>query len=218
MGQFIYTILLIGVCLAVSCTSVSKSNESAKNQPAEKPGAATVNANAEKESAKVAAAANKSDEISDAIKVTKNDCLNVDTGDNEIVKNQTFPIDFAPFKNSCFVTSNNPEFDDPPMESEFAIYKNGEKVFDFPGRFNGVTFGCRVESVVFEDLNNDNLKDIAVVGKCQEKSAPYNENMIYVNTGKAFITKEDANYKLAEFKKIKEITDFAKSNQIIFFN
>lgn len=164
-------------------------------------------------------AANKSeaDEINEAIPVSKSECLNVDTGDNEVVKNQTFAIDFAPFTKSCFVTAHNPEYDDPPLEAEFGIYKNGKKVFDFPDQFNGVEFGCWVDGVAFEDLNDDNLKDVIVVGKCSAKSAPYNENMIYVNTGRGFTTREEANYKLSDFKKIKEISDFVRKNQQIFF-
>lgn len=214
MNKFIWTVLLCGLYLTTACNLETKTNETSKNQTIEKTNSAT--AKIEKEPVK-AVNANKSDTISDAIKVTKTDCLSVDTGDNEIVKAQTFPIDFAPFDNSCFVTANNPEFNDPPMESEFAIYKDGKKVFDFPSQFNGIEFGCRVEGVAFEDLNGDNLRDVAVVGKCSAKSAPYYENMIYVNTGKAFTTDEDANYKLADFKKIKEITEFAKTNKIIFF-
>src|SRR5687767_13338372 len=93
-------------------------------------------------------------------------CQTVNTGDNVVYKKQTFAIDFDPFKGSCFVTSHNPESDDPPMESEFSIYKNGKKVFDFPSQFNGVTFGCWVDAVGFQDLNDDKLTDIIVVGKC----------------------------------------------------
>lgn len=216
MNKFICAILLSGLCLA-ACTSDSKIAEQPKNQAVEKANV-VVNANVEtKNDAAKVSNLNAANDVSSAIKVTKNDCLSVDAGDNDIVKNQTFPVDFAPFDNSCFVTANNPEFDDPPMESEFAIYKDGVKVFDFPSQFNGVTFGCWVEAVAFEDLNGDNLKDVAVVGKCSAKSAPYNENMIYVNTGKAFTSDENANYKLADFKKIKEITEFAKANKNIFF-
>jgi hypothetical protein len=103
------------------------------------------------------------------------------------------------------------------METEFAIHKDGAKIFDFPNRFNGVEFGCWVEGVAFEDLNDDNLKDIVIAGKCSAKSAPYNENMVYVNTGSEFTTNENANLKLQDFNKIKEITDFARKNKQIFF-
>ncbi len=217
MNKFIYAVLLGSLCLFAACTFSTNRNEPPKNQAAEKANTVTkANTESTKDVSKVSNSANLND-VSSAIKVTKSDCLSVDAGDNDIVKNQTFPVDFAPFDNSCFVTANNPEFDDPPMESEFAIYKDGRKVFDFPSQFNGIEFGCWVEGVAFEDLNGDNLKDVAVVGKCSAKSAPYNENMIYVNTGKAFTTDENANYKLADFKKIKEITDFAKANKNIFF-
>jgi hypothetical protein len=145
-------------------------------------------------------------------------CQTVNTGDNTIYKKQTFAIDLEPFKGSCFVTSHNPESDDPPMESEFAIYKNGKKVFDFPSQFNGVTFGCWVDAVSFQDLNDDKLSDVIVVGKCSGKSDTYNENTVYVNTGKGFTTREDANYQLNEKKTIKAIADFVKENRAMFFD
>jgi len=42
--------------------------------------------------------------------------------------------------------------------------------------------------------------------------------MVYVNTGKAFVTDEQANYKLQDLKKIKDISDYVKRNQSEFFN
>jgi hypothetical protein len=98
-----------------------------------------------------------------------------------------------------------------------AIYKGSKKIFDFPGQFNGVTTGCWVEAVAFQDLNTDGLTDIIVVGKCSAKTAPYNENMVYVNTGRAFTTNETANYEVAEMKKAGDIADFVKRNQKLFF-
>jgi len=215
----IYIALCMCALFFASCTV--KFNEEAKteNKAAENP-SNTNTANSVSEAPKDTSKGvniKVSDDVSEAIPVTKSECLSVDTGDNEVVKNQTFAIDFAPFTKSCFVTSHNPEYDDPPMEAEFSIYKNGERVFDFPSQFNGVTSGCWVDGVAFEDLNDDNLKDVIVVGKCSAKSAPYNENMVYVNTGREFMTNEDANYKLSDFKKIKEITDFVRKNQSTFF-
>lgn len=144
-------------------------------------------------------------------------CYETDTGDNVVLKDQTFAIEFEPYKGSCFVTSHNPEFDDPPMESEFAIFKNGRKVVDFPNQFNGATFGCWVEAVSFQDLNDDSKIDVIVAGKCSAKSAAYNENTVYVNTGKGFTTNEDGNIRISEFTKIKEIADFVKENKQIYF-
>lgn len=218
MKKFVFVFGLSVLYLA-SCATEQKPIEQPKNQTVEKANAvAPANMNA-RVSGDVAKAVNdnKADDISEAIPVTKADCASVDTGDNQILAKQTFPLDFAPFTNSCFVTAHNPEYDDPPMESEFAIYKDGRKVFDFPEQFNGVEFGCWVDGVAFEDLNADSLKDIIVVGKCSAKTAPYNENMVYVNTGRAFTTDENANYKLADFKKTKDVTDFARKNQTIFF-
>lgn len=148
---------------------------------------------------------------------TKTGCADINTGDKTLLKSQTFPIDFAPYKNSCFVTAHEPDYTDPPLGSEFSIYRNGEEVFFFPGQFNGVTTGCWVEAVAFQDLNGDNLTDIIVVGKCSAKTTPYHENMVYVNTGTTFMTDEDANYKLADFEKAGEISDFVKRNKQLFF-
>ncbi len=146
-------------------------------------------------------------------------CLETKTGNLKIDKKQTFAVDFEPFRGSCFVTTYDPEYgDDPPLESSFAIYKNEKKAFDFPSQFNGVTSGCWVEAVAFQDLNEDKLTDIIVVGKCSAKSAPYNENMVYVNTGKTFTTREDANFQLTDKTTIKAIADFVKENRTMFFN
>ena len=143
-------------------------------------------------------------------------CYAVDAGTKTVLRSQTFAIDFEPFRNSCFVTSHDPKFKDPPLESEFAIYKDGKNVFSFPNQFNGVTVGCWVEAVAFQDVNTDNMTDIVVVGKCSAKSAPYNENMVYLNNGKAFATNEDANTKLSDLKTIKEILGHIKDNPAAF--
>lgn len=144
-------------------------------------------------------------------------CQTVDPGEYELYKKQTFAIDFEPFRNSCFVTSHNPEFDDPPMESQYAIFKNGKKVFDFPSQFNGVNFGCWIEAVSFQDLNEDKRTDVIVVSKCQAKMGDYNENTVYDNDGKGFTTREDANTQLSEFKTVKQVVDFVKENRSMFF-
>ena len=210
MNKFIFFIVL-NILFVASCTV----NRSGSTTPATiSSNNSTQTANAEPKSGeKTTSASVKNNEKA----ATKAECIQVDTGDKQVLENQTFAFDFAPFDKSCFVTAYNPEYDDPPMEAEFAIYNGGKKVFDFPNQFNGVTFGCWVEAVAFEDLNADNLKDVVVVGKCSAKSAPYNENMVYVNTGKAFTTSEDANYKLSDFTKMKEIIDFVKENKQMYF-
>ncbi|HEX8290078.1 MAG TPA: hypothetical protein VF556_19010 [Pyrinomonadaceae bacterium] len=212
-----------GICILAfyslffaSCSFVKKVEEPPKEKPIESTkAAAEINTAKPVEANKANTPRTK--ESFDEIKVTKTDCTNIDAGDNAVLAKQTFPVDFAPFNNSCFVTTYNPEYDDPPLESEFAIYKDGAKVFDFPSRFNGVEFGCWVDAVAFEDLNDDNLEDVIVVGKCSAKSGPYNENVVYVNTGRDFTTDEEANSKLNDFKRIKEISDFVRRNRQIFF-
>ncbi len=144
-------------------------------------------------------------------------CQEIDTGDSPILASQTFAINFEPFAGSCFVTTHNPEFDDPPLDSEFAIYRNDTKVFDFPSQFNGTTTGCWVVAVAFQDLNADSLIDVIVVGKCSAKTAPYYENMVYTNTGKAFTTREDANTSISNLTNLGAIADHVKANREIFF-
>lgn len=144
-------------------------------------------------------------------------CLEVKTGDNVVYKKQTFAIDFEPFKGSCFVTAHNPEYENPPLESQFAIYKNNKRTFEFPSQFNGSTFGCWVDAVAFQDLNADKLTDVIVIGKCMAKVESYNENMVYINDGKGFTTREDANNQLSEMTSIKAVVAFVEENRAMFF-
>lgn len=135
-------------------------------------------------------------------------CYSVDTGRKVVLKSQTFAIDFEPFRSSCFVTSHDPEYKDPPLDSEFAVYKDGQRVFSFPDQFNGVTLGCWVEAVAFQDVNRDRRTDVIVVGKCSAKSRPYNENSVYLNDGKTFATNAEANSRLSDLTTIKAVADF----------
>ena len=151
------------------------------------------------------------------ITAAKADCLKTRVAGKKVDEKQTFAIDFEPFKGACFVTLHDPEFDDPALGSEFFIFKDGRQVYQFPQPFNGVTSGCWAEGVAFQDLNEDDLTDVIIAGMCSAKSAPYSENMVYVNKGKEFATSEDANYTLEKFKKIKDIADFVKRNKEQFF-
>lgn len=145
-------------------------------------------------------------------------CQTTEVGKLAIDRKQTFALDLDPFKGSCFVTTHDPEYNDPPLDSHFAIYKNGKRVFDFPSQFNGVSYGCWIEAVSFVDLNADALKDVIIVAKCSAKTAPYNENMVYTNTGKGFETRVDANYQLVDLKTTTAIADFVKENRLMFFD
>ena len=145
-------------------------------------------------------------------------CQNVDAGEHKVYKKQTFAIDFEPFRNSCFVSTYDPEYgDDPPLQSEFAIYRNGKKVFDFPSQFNGVNFGCWIEAVSFQDLNADKRNDVTVISKCSGRSDTNFENSVYINDGRGFTTREDANMRLNEFSTARQVADFVKENRSMFF-
>jgi hypothetical protein len=143
-------------------------------------------------------------------------CQAIKVENRSILKPQTFAIDFAPFKASCFVTWHDPEFTDPPLDSEYAIYRDGKNVFDFPDKFNGVSVGCWVVAVAFQDVNGDALTDIVVIGKCNGKSDSFYENSVYINDGKAFFTRLDSNYKLSDFTSLKDVIGFAKENPTLF--
>ena len=150
--------------------------------------------------------------------VAKAACMVTKVGGNRAVQiSQTFAIDFEPFKDSCFITSYNPEYGESHMGTQYDIFAKGKKIFSFPDQFNGSKFGCWVDGVAFQDLNRDGLTDVIIVGECAAKQADYNENMVYINTGKAFTTREDGNNQLGDFKTIKEITKFVDENQQIFF-
>ena len=211
-----HTIFLLLLALAAAACNFGAGDESKRsdkpvNKSASKTEKATPTAEANLEPA---AGAGKA--VPDKNAATA-ECQSVEAGDNVVLKSQTFAIDFEPFRGSCFVTAHNPEFDEPPMESEMAIYQDGKNILQLPGQFNGVTFGCWVDGVSFQDLNDDNLTDVIVVGKCSAKNEAYNENMVYVNTGKTLTTNADANARIADLKRIKDVADFVKENREMFF-
>jgi hypothetical protein len=143
------------------------------------------------------------------------DCTNLKRDGMKLDKKQTFPVDFAPFKDSCFATFHEPEFDDPPLGEKFFIYKDGKEIFEFPEQSEAATY--TVKAVAFEDLNGDNLIDIIVVGNAAAKSGDVYTNQVFTNTSQDFYTDRDANMKLDDFTKISEIKNFVKKNKDIFF-
>ena len=196
------------------------SNNSAANSGASVP-ANRQNASAEKSGAGgsgSSAGSNQAEKKDSAERTVANaDCLKTSVAGKKVDEKQTFAFDYEPFKGACFVTLHDPEFDDPALGSEFFIYRDGKQVYKFPKPFNGVTTGCWAEGVAFQDLDEDGLTDVIIAGMCSAKTAPYSENMVYVNKGKEFTTSEDANYTLEKFKKIKDIADFVKRNKEQFF-
>jgi hypothetical protein len=215
----ITVLLLLSGLFLISCSSVKQANE---NLAPTNIGTSDQQPNANKNPANVdatgyAGANSNAEKTTTGSSVARAACMTVDAGKRAVQKSQTFVIDFEPFKGSCFVTTYNPEYGDSHMESAYDIYKGGKKIFSFPGQFNGSTFGCWVDAAAFQDLNHDGLTDVIVAGKCAAKQADYNENMVYMNTGKTFTTREDGNNQLGDLKTIKEITDFVEDNQQIFF-
>jgi hypothetical protein len=136
------------------------------------------------------------------------------------IKSQSFPFNFKPFTNACFVTFASVEEmldeKDVPRGSTFHIYQDGESVLDLPDAFDGQT-ACWIEGVAFKDLNGDGLTDIVLAGSCLGAKNSYPSNAIYVNNGEDFTTNAEANQKLENFKKLSEIEAFVKKNQGLFF-
>lgn len=143
-------------------------------------------------------------------------CYDLKRKDLLVDKKQTFAIDFKPFEKSCFVTFHDPEFENPQLGSQFYIYKNGKEVFYFPEQFGEANATCWVDSISFEDLNNDQLKDVIVVGKCGAPSDSYNENMVYLNNGEEFVTNAESNAEMMDFSKVSQIRSFVKKNPKMF--
>ena len=212
MKKLSVILFLTALCLsACSFSSNSEKSNSAVSKP-------TNGQNTPADQTGSNASSNQTDKKAETSKsADKTDCSDVKISGKAIDKKQTFAFDFEPFKNACFVTAHNPEFNNPPLGSEFYIYKDGKQIYKFPGPFNGVTTGCWAEGVTFQDLDEDGLTDVVIAGMCSAKTAPYSENMIYVNKGKEFTTNEEANYTLEKFKKIKDIIDFVKRNKEQFY-
>lgn len=148
--------------------------------------------------------------------VQNNSCNDLKRKGFALDKKQTFAIDFAPFEKSCFATFHDPEFTNSALGAQYFIYKNGREIFNFPEQFNGGNATCRVDAVSFEDVNKDQLKDVIVVGKCGAKSDDYNENMVYINTGKDFKVNKDANMEMMDFSKMSEIQNYVREHQESF--
>ena len=212
MKKLTVILFLTAVCFsACSFSSNSEKSNSAESKPANVQNISAVNTGSD-------ASSNLPDKKPETSKsADKTDCSDVKIAGKAIDKRQTFTFDFEPFKNACFVTAHDPEFNNPPLGSEFYIYKDGKQIYQFPAPFNGVTTGCWAEGVAFQDLDEDGLTDVIIAGMCSAKTAPYSENMIYVNKGKEFTTNEEANYTLEKFKKIKDIIDFVKRNKEQFY-
>lgn len=145
-----------------------------------------------------------------------NSCTDLKRKGFALDKKQTFAVDFAPFEKSCFATFHDPEYTNPALGAQYFIYKNGAEAFNFPEQFNGGNATCWVDAVSFEDVNKDQLKDVIVVGKCGAKSDDYNENMVYINTGKDFKVNKDANMEMMDFSKISQIQDYVRGHQDSF--
>src|SRR6187402_2942352 len=97
----IYLLILPTALLASSCTILSRRGPAADQSPAATPKIAAVTATPSPAPASTPeGAAGMSATLA---------CQTVDPGEYDIYKKQTFAIDFEPFRDSCFVTSHNPE-------------------------------------------------------------------------------------------------------------
>ena len=203
-------LLIIVTCLAAtSCnfnigtnTPTSNTNSTSTAKPAE---------TAKTETAPAA---------SSAAVPAKQDCSSFSMPGKVFVAKQSFPFDHAPYQGSCFVTFANKDdmvdAKDVPRGSRFYIYRDGKQMFEFPDAFGGQE-ACWVEAVSFKDLNGDKETDVAIAGRCLGAKDAYPTNAIYVNVGKGYITNEEVNANLDEFKTIKQIEDYVTKNKKEFF-
>lgn len=136
------------------------------------------------------------------------------------ISNQSFRVDFEPFKGACFVTFGSREDmldeKDLPRGSTFYFYKDGKQVFELPDAFNGQS-SCWVEAVAFNDLNDDGKTDIVMAGKCLGAKDSYPSNAVYANNGRGFTTDADANEKLEDLTTVDAIKSFVKKDLKSFF-
>jgi hypothetical protein len=212
MTKFRYILLALGFFTLSACTlQLNRPNSNTDAPKTEKP---IANAGPKAEATPTLAPGTPLPEKSE--KADNVSCAAVRRDGLQIDKKQTFAIDFPPFENSCFVTFHDPAFDNPPLGSQFFIYRNGQEIFNFPEQFGGGNTTCWVDAVAFEDVNDDQLKDIIVVGKCGAKSGSYNENMVYLNNGTEFTTNAEANAETLDFSKVGQIRDFIRKNPKLF--
>ncbi len=213
----IFILFILTFFVAAACALKAENKENDSSGVSQTSGKTEIE---EKESDSVietdkTAVSEKSGELKKADDQAKNECLKAKLYGMEIDAKQTFPIDFAPFQKSCFVTFHEPDFDDPPLGEKFYIFKDGKQIFEFPDQNQAPNY--TVKAVSFQDLNGDNLQETIVVGSVGEKGGTYYTSQVFVNNGKTFTTDADANMKLDDLTKIKDITDFVKKNKSTFF-
>lgn len=199
------------VVLTIACTVKFPASNSNTNTATQTPAAKEAEQSKPKDSPQKPETAEKKD--ADSCPAVKRDGMIQ-------IKSQTFPFNFKPFNDMCFVTFGNLDqmLDerDVPRGSTFHLYQNGQSVLDLPDAFDGQE-ACWVEGVSFKDLNSDGFTDIIIAGSCLAARDSYPANAIFVNTGEDFTTDAAANEKLADFKKLSEIEAFVRKNQSIFF-
>ena len=197
MKKLTFAILVAVAALGFSCTATNTNNTPAPvNDSKSKSGVANPPV--------------------EAAKTTETACPPNLKGEAKILASQTFKMDFEPFKGGCFVTTYTSGDEKRPAGSVIAIYKSGEKAFEFDTRYHKDQGVCRVEAVSFEDANNDGRSDVTVVGKCDTKSGEVQGNEIHFNTGSGFRTSTAANDKLENITTAKEVVEFARTNPRIF--
>lgn len=212
--MIIFLLAILGSC--ANAPNETKEKSSADNKPVTAPSTSPQASESEPKSEEKSANAVEPSDKKDTANQNHAACYSLKRDDMALDKKQTFGIDFPPFGKSCFVVFHDPEFDNPPLNSQYFIYKDGKEAFEFPGQFNGSNIGCWIEAVSFEDMNGDGLNDIAIAAKCSAKSKPYPENMVYINTGKDFMTSVTANEEMMDFTKMSQIIQYVKEHQSLF--
>ena len=145
----------------------------------------------------------------------KQDCFAAKFPDLKLNRKQTFAFDYEPFRNACFATFYEPDYDEYPLGERYFIYRDSKQIFEFPNQ--SAAANNHIEAVKFEDLNDDGLTDVIVVTSVGVKSGVLYSGFVYANNGESFTTDEQANFKLDDLKTTKEVSDFVRKNKRLFF-
>lgn len=213
-------ILIIGfLTIVLSCTmKFSEGKQTTEEKPSNV---------AEKDTSKVQVnlktSTDNSDKSEKNLAIRGEGCGNFKAKGKNFIKNHSFPFNHEPFTNSCFVTFGSAEemldAQDVPRGSTFHIFKDGKEVYKFPDAFGGLN-ACWVEGVSFKDLNDDGLTEVIIAGSCLAAKDSYPANAVFINSGEAsntFSTNEEANSKLENLTKLKDIESYVRKNKNLFF-
>jgi|GEM_PF-5158591 len=110
----------------------------------------------------------------------------------EIVKEQSFLLNFGKYKDSYFITVINLE----EQNYSFYIVKKGEIIYEFPEAFTYEAYMDNIAAVSFPDIYNDGNIDVVVIIDCMtgigpDGAIPFPVVTVYFNDGKDFFNRDE---------------------------